>query len=78
VILIPIQVGDRKALVERPDKPKCCVPGCKGGFWTTCDYPVKRGGKDATCDARLCSGHIWQWGELDICPSHGRLVARAK
>jgi hypothetical protein len=75
--LIPVQVGDRKAIIDKPERSKCGVPGCSGDHWTSCEYPV--GAKLATtrtCDAKLCEGCVVKWGQLEICPSHGRLVAR--
>ena len=76
--LIPIKVGDRSAMVDIPGKPVCSVPGCNGEHWTACDYPV--GDKLATahtCDAKLCKDHVVEWGKMEICPPHARLVAKA-
>lgn len=79
--LIPIHVGERTALVEKPEPSRCSVPGCHGPHWTNCDYPVKREGKDGACDARLCEHHVVilvvQAGELEACPAHSRF-SRAK
>ena len=78
--LIPIRVGDRSALVEKPEPSECSVPGFHDPFWSSCDYPVRRDGKTATCDARLCEKHAVTatWGNLQICPAHSRLAARAR
>ena len=77
---IPIRVGDRTALVEKPDPPRCSVPGCHGPHWTNCDYPVKRNGRDATCDAKLCEKCVVtlkvQAGEIEVCPAHARFSRR--
>jgi hypothetical protein len=75
---IPVNIGNLTALIEKPEPPRCCVPGCHGEFWTSCEYPVGRNGHDHTCDARLCEGHVVKWGTLKICPSHWRLIAMTK
>jgi hypothetical protein len=77
--LIPVRVGDLTALIDTGGKPKCCVPGCNGEHWTSCDYPVGSNlAKAHTCDAKLCKEHVVKWGEFEICPAHSRFVARPK
>jgi hypothetical protein len=79
VALVPVRVGNLSALVEKSEPSRCSVPACHGDHWTSCEYPVGPQLATArTCDARICAGHIFQWGKLDICPAHGRLVARMK
>jgi hypothetical protein len=76
--LVPIKIGNLSALVEKPDPPKCTVPGCNGEHWTSCDYPVGAQLATArTCDAKICKDHVALWGDLEICPAHSRFAARA-
>ena len=75
--LIPIKIGNLSALVEKPEPSKCSVPQCNGERWTNCEYPVgARLATAQTCDAKICEGHAVKWGELEICPAHGRLVQK--
>jgi hypothetical protein len=80
--LIPVTIGERTALIDKPEPPRCSVPGCHGDHWTSCDYPIKVKGAGATCDAQLCVHHVAtrvvNESEIEICPSHCRFVARAK
>jgi hypothetical protein len=77
--LIPVKIGNLSALIEKPEPPKCCVPGCGGEHWTGCDYPVGSNLATAhTCDAKICKDHVVKWGKLEICPAHSRFVARFK
>jgi len=42
-----------------------------------CDYPVKRDGKEATCDRALCTRCAVRSGvNHDNCPPHARALAR--
>lgn len=56
---------------HRRTKPcvTCGKPGTK-----LCDYPVRRKGKDATCDRAMCSQHATADGpDLDYCLAHASL-----
>jgi hypothetical protein len=82
--LIPVVVGDRQALIHTPDKPGCSTPWCKGVEYTTCDYPVRRGGRAVACGAKLCKdcaveggGVGVAWEGVSLCPPHARLMAKA-
>lgn len=73
--LIPIKIGNLSALVYKPEPSRCCVPGCHGDHWTSCEYPVGRQLATArTCDAKVCEDHVTKWGELEVCPAHARWI----
>lgn len=53
----------------------CGTPGCGRECEALCDYPVKRKGKDATCDAKLCDRcRVRQPQDRDFCPAHERFA----
>ena len=56
-------------------RQRCGTPGCGGDCVALCDYPVKRKGKDGTCDAKLCeSCRVRQPQDRDFCPAHERFA----
>ena len=78
---IPIRVGERTALIEKPDKPGCSHPGCQWPDTCKCGYPVIRDGKKTTCGAKLCDWHHTAHASAIenggvICRPHRRLVER--
>ena len=76
---IPIRIGDRTALIAKPEKPGCSHPGCG---WTEhqwrCSYPILRDGKPTPCGAKLCDYHAApgkKKGER-LCQPHARMAAK--
>jgi len=44
-----------------------------------CDYPVRRNGRQTTCDAACCAEHAFSRGEnLDYCLQHHNLVEQGR
>lgn len=55
---------------------RCATAGCRGNGLLLCDYPVKRRGRDATCNRRICRGCAVSIGkDCDYCPPHSRVHA---
>lgn len=52
---------------------------CRRPSVALCDFKVKRGGKEATCDRRMCAQHRTNVGpDMDYCPAHARFSAEIK
>ncbi len=59
---------------RQPERAPCETANCGKPHEALCDYPVKRNGKPATCDRRLCSAcRVRQGPDIDHCPAHARL-----
>lgn len=53
---------------------RCATVACRGEGTLLCDFPVKRRGRDATCNRRVCRRCAKSVGpELDYCPPHARV-----
>jgi hypothetical protein len=56
---------------SRERRRACSVPGCGRTAPYLCDYPVKRKGKDTTCNRAMCEAHRKNMSpEVDYCPGH--------
>ncbi len=75
---IPVRVGDRTALIEKPEKPGCSSPWCGFPDAWRCSYPVIRDGKPEHCDAKLCTKHATKVKGGHLCQPHARLMERVK
>lgn len=52
----------------------CATVGCHGEGSLLCDYPVKRRGRDTTCNRRVCRRCAKAVRDgIDYCPPHGRV-----
>lgn len=49
-------------------KERCQEPGCTGRADYLCDFDL--GGKEGTCDKKLCKAHRNRVGRKDFCPFH--------
>jgi len=57
----------------RESRPRCATVGCGGVGSKLCDFPVKRRGRDTTCNRRMCSRCAKSiGGDQDFCPPHAR------
>jgi hypothetical protein len=55
---------------------RCATTACRGDGSLLCDFPVKRRGRDATCNRRVCRRCAAHVGDnLDFCPPHARVHA---
>ena len=53
------------------DRRRC--KWCGGPIAKLCDYPVKRDGKEGTCDAPMCARCATSIApDVDYCPPHAR------
>jgi hypothetical protein len=58
----------------RPTRRASCY-ACKAPHEALCDWPV---GDGKTCYRKLCREHrAWQGGDVDYCPEHAVLAAKA-
>ena len=55
---------------------RCATTGCSGAGVILCDFPVKRRGRETTCNRRVCRTCAKRIGEdHDFCPPHARVSA---
>ena len=75
-----VQLPDGTTAIVCGPKPRskpCVTCGSPGTI--LCDYPVKRDGKDATCDRPCCRKHATPVDkDKDYCMAHAQYAERLK
>ena len=76
-----VKIGDATGIIcggRGKRQPPC--ESCGRASSRQCDYPVKRDGKQATCDRHLCNScarPVDSLGEnIDFCPAHWNLYEK--